>query len=194
MNHKTIFMFAAAFLLLSAVGCVRTVSVPKSVAGVREKEEYPRIADCKLELQMVGSHIFSAGEPATVSFRLKNLGSKSVRIEEWRVNDNDNLLVFCQLWTPDMSEPYPDAWIPLNGGIPERSRRSPLELYPGNLTTLSRELPFIEKLVVPEKKERRYFVKAKLNLQSVELESPVSAILVRAPGAPLKQSDSVPVP
>ena len=54
------------------------------------------------------------------------------------------------------------------------------ELLPGNRVSVTKELPFIEKLTVSPGAERRYFVKGELNLKSLRLSTPVAAIAVRA--------------
>lgn len=179
---------ASLLLLFCVAGCVteEPKPLPKFEPGEAEKAYYKPLTGHKLELRLVGDKVFATGKKAVVIFRLKNLDRKPVKIEDWRLKDNDNILIFCQPWLPGTKEPSPNAWIPLNENIPEHSRRNPLILRNGNMITLSRELPFVEHMYVSPGKERRFFIKGVLNLKSVTLESPVAAIRVHAPLPPKK--------
>ena len=105
-------------VILFTAGCVKEETpLPKLEAGVPERSYYEPLKNHKLELRLVGDNIFECGEKAAVTFRLRNLGRKEVEIEDWRLKENDNILVFCQPWLPGMKEADPNAWIPLNEEI-----------------------------------------------------------------------------
>lgn len=174
---------AAGIVLMQTAGCVREVEKREElgVGVVAELPEYPRLARYKLSLQLVGSRTLTAGRPGRVTFSLRNTDDRPLRLVEWYANEPDNLLIYCQPWLPGTTEPDEGLWIPLSFDVKRPATRYPLEIVPGNNVLVTKELPFVEKLVVSPEGERRYFIKAVLNLHSVSAESPVAAIAVESP-------------
>ena len=174
---------AAGIVLMQTAGCVREVEKREElgVGVVAELPEYPQLARYKLSLQLVGSRTLTAGRPGRVTFSLRNTDDRPLRLVEWYTNEPDNLLIYCQPWLPGTTEPDEGLWIPLSFDVKRPATRYPLEIVPGNNVLVTKELPFVEKLVVSPEGERRYFIKAVLNLHSVSAESPVAAIAVESP-------------
>ena len=174
---------AAGIVLMQTAGCVREVEKREElgVGVVAELPEYPQLARYKLSLQLVGSRTLTAGRPGRVTFSLRNTDDRPHRLVEWYANEPDNLLIYCQPWLPGTTEPDEGLWIPLSFDVKRPATRYPLEIVPGNNVLVTKELPFVEKLVVSPEGERRYFIKAVLNLHSVSAESPVAAIAVESP-------------
>lgn len=174
---------AAGIALMQTAGCVREVEKREElgVGVVAELPEYPQLARYKLSLQLVGSRTLTAGRPGRVTFSLRNTDDRPLRLVEWYANEPDNLLIYCQPWLPGTTEPDEGLWIPLSFDVKRPATRYPLEIVPGNNVLVTKELPFVEKLVVSPEGERRYFIKAVLNLHSVSAESPVAAIAVESP-------------
>lgn len=174
---------AAGVVLMQTAGCVREVEKREElgVGVVAELPEYPQLARYKLSLQLVGSRTLTAGRPGRVTFSLRNTDDRPLRLVEWYANEPDNLLIYCQPWLPGTTEPDEGLWIPLSFDVKRPANRYPLEIVPGNNVLVTKELPFVEKLVVSPEGERRYFIKAVLNLHSVSAESPVAAIAVESP-------------
>ena len=174
---------AAGIVLMQTAGCVREVEKREElgVGVVAELPEYPQLARYKLSLQLVGSRTLTAGRPGRVTFSLRNTDDRPLRLVEWYANEPDNLLIYCQPWLPGTTEPDEGLWIPLSFDVKHPATRYPLEIVPGNNVLVTKELPFVEKLVVSPEGERRYFIKAVLNLHSVSAESPVAAIAVESP-------------
>ena len=83
-----------------------------------------------------------------------------------------------QPWLTGMKEPDPDGWIELSNELKKPVLHYPLTLMPGNKALVSKKLDFIENIKVSPGKFRRYFVKAKMNLKSVELQSKVYTLQV----------------
>ena len=168
---------------MQTAGCVREVEKREElgVGVVAELPEYPQLARYKLSLQLVGSRTLTAGRPGRVTFSLRNTDDRPLRLVEWYANEPDNLLIYCQPWLPGTTEPDEGLWIPLSFDVKRPATRYPLEIVPGNNVLVTKELPFVEKLVVSPEGERRYFIKAVLNLHSVSAESPVAAIAVESP-------------
>lgn len=174
---------AAGIVLMQTAGCVREVEKREElgVGVVAELPEYPQLARYKLSLQLVSSRTLTAGRPGRVTFSLRNTDDRPLRLVEWYANEPDNLLIYCQPWLPGTTEPDEGLWIPLSFDVKRPATRYPLEIVPGNNVLVTKELPFVEKLVVSPEGERRYFIKAVLNLHSVSAESPVAAIAVESP-------------
>ena len=172
------------FMLMASVlenGCVKEVTEQKWQKGIAEMPEYPPLVDYKLTLNLVSKRELIVGEGGRLMFALKNIDKKPIRLVEWYVNEAYNVQVYCQPWLPEMTGPDPNMWIPIRMEIdPKQTGRFPLDLMPDNEVQIEKELPFVDSLVVSPNGERRFFVKAELNLKSVRVESPLAAVAVRS--------------
>ena len=181
---KHIWLLALLALLLCA-GCASKKAEPKKrfSFGQAPREHYDKIKDCKLSLDLsTGSREFTAGRYAELVFLLRNEGKKEVKIPEWFKFDPNNLKVQCQIWLPGTRGPEPDMWLDVSQPVKQPAWRYPLTLPAGETQFVSSRLDFPESLVVSPGGERRYFVRAKLNLTSVDLSSTVRVIIFRAAG------------
>ena len=167
--------------MIAAAGCVRTEAKAKRALGVDPKPSYPKLTGYRLELKLVSPRVMYCGGSGKVTFSLRNGGKKSIRLDEWFSNEPDNVVVYCQPWLTGMTGPDDAGWIELSFDPQLPPVRYPLELMPGNRVFVTKELPFISKLAVSPGAERRFFIRAKLNLQSVDVETPVTSIIVRNP-------------
>lgn len=176
-------LVAAGIAFAMSSGCVKEIEQREElgVGVIAELPEYPQLARYKLSLKLVSDRTLVAGKPARVTFSLRNIDDRPLRLVEWYSNEPDNLLIYCQPWLPGTTEPDEGLWIPLSFDVKQPATRYPLEIVSGNNVLITKELPFVEKLTVSPDGERRYFIKAVLNLHSVSAESPVAAIAVRSP-------------
>jgi hypothetical protein len=177
---KQFLFFLLGTALIAAAGCASAKSAKRTL-GYGEKPanyKFEKIKDAKLELVFAGPKTLKAGSPGQVSFALKNVGKKIVSIEEWRMHEQDNLKLECQIWLPGQQEPDPDRWLSLDLPVKQPELRYHLELYPGNQALVTKNLDFVESLVITPGAERRYFIRASLNLTSVKSNSPVAAIAI----------------
>jgi len=174
---------AAALLLIAVAGGCVVEGTSKTALGTVPKESYPPILHHRARLELSGSRQLVAGLPGTLTFTLTNGGNEPLKVPEWYSHEPDNVLVYCQPWLPGTTAPDESAWIELSFDPRRPPVRYPLELLPGNRVSVTKELPFIEKLVVSPGAERRYFIKGELTLKSLKLSTPVAAIAVRAPTA-----------
>ena len=179
MKRSDIFLLLAGVLTVMAAGCVNIhPEPPKSAIGTLPKEHYAPIERYRLELAVGGNRQMVAGRPGRLTFILTNTDTETLRLPEWYSYESDNVLVFCQPWLPGTNVPDEDNWTPLTFDLNKPPVRYPLELFPGNRVTVTKQLDFIRNLVVSPGAERRYFVKGVLNLKSVQVSSPVAAIAV----------------
>ena len=196
-------VLAAAACALS--GCVRVEEEAKEqkfMAGSLPLPEYAPIERYKLELNLEGRRDLVAGSPGVLHFSLTNADTQPVRIPEWYADEPKNIQLFCQPWFEGEKEPNEDLWIPIEydwqqdlTGEELKSAmtryadpnapdfRFPLELSPGNKVFINRSLRIVRALKVADDMARRFFIKARLNLKSVNVESPVFAVTVHSPAA-----------
>ena len=175
--------------LLSAAGCVRTEIKAKRALGVEPKASYPKLTGYRLELKLVSPRVMYCGSRGEVTFSLRNADKKSIRLDEWFSNEPDNVVVYCQPWLTGMTGPDDSGWIELSFDPKRPPIRYPLELMPGNRVFVTKELPFISKLAVSPGAERRFFIRARLNLTSVDVATETTSIIVRNP-PPKKKADA----
>ena len=185
-SHKETFtmkIFAcfALFCAVALTGCVQTkVEKMESRLGSVERQSFPTIENAKLELAVSGNPELISGKDRTVTFILRNLGNTPISIPEWFSNEQDNIEVSIQIWFPNTHAPEEDRWITYPV-IPKRPvMRYPLRIGAKMFVSVEVPLEFLDNLIVKPGTERRYFIKAKLNLKSVSAESKVSAITIRA--------------
>lgn len=180
MRRITIMLLAAAVMPVIG-GCASSDrgKEEKLAMGTAPQERYEPLKSYRLALRAEPQHVVYAGEPGTVTYTLRNQDKESLRIEEWFSNEPDNVTVYCQPWLTGMSGPDENAWIELSFDLRRPAWRYPLELMPGNQVLVTKELPFVAKMAVSPGTERRFFLRGKLNLQSVSVTSPVSVLIVR---------------
>ncbi len=165
--------------LMIVAGCSSSPKIHTPGYGEKPADyKFEKIKNAKLELTFVGPKMQKAGSPGEVVFSLKNLGDKTVSIEEWRMNEGDNLKLECQVWIPGQTEPDPDRWLSLDLPVKQPELRYHLDLHPGNQARIVKKLDFVEALVITPGSERRYFIRASLNLTSVKCDSPVAALAI----------------
>ena len=174
--------FLLALSVLFVTGCVQTQIVKREThLGIESKKDFPKIQDAQLELAITGSPELISGRDKKVTFILKNLKNTPLSIPEWFSNEPDNIEISCQIWFPNQTAPDEDRWITYPV-VPKRPvRHFPLRLGGNMFVTIDVPLEFLEHLIVAPGTERRYFLKAKLNLKSVSAESKVTAITVKPP-------------
>lgn len=166
----------------------------KFVAGSLPLPEYAPLERYRLEINLEGNRELVAGSEGTLRFSIRNTDTVPVRIPEWYVNEPENLQVFCQSWFPEMEGPDETLWVPIELEKSEEQLRQPdfrfpLELAPGNRVFIDRDLRIVRALNIAEGRERRFFVKVKLNLKSVNVESPVFAVSVHSKADEAKRQE-----
>ena len=170
----------ALLLLCSCTSAQQKTPDMKLVMGVPAgKVKYEKISSEYLSLNLISSTQLHAGENASLIFSLRNFGSKELKIREWHKNEPDNIIMYLQPYLPGMKAPDPDAWIEINDITESKQRfHYPLSLMPDNQVMVTKKLPFISKIRISPGKERRFFLKAKLNLTSVNLSSEIIILKV----------------
>ena len=188
---KHLLYLLAASVLLFAAGCAsEKVVVEKKLGfGFKDRGNYPKIKDHRLSLELSpGTRRFQAGVPGELTFLLRNTGSKTLSIPEWYKFDPNNLEVNCQIWLPGTTVPDPDMWLNISMPVKRPVWRYPLTIPAGETVFVSTRLDFPANLVISPGSERRYFIKARLNLKSVDVAAPVAYITILPGKAPAVKS------
>ena len=174
-------MLLSAAVAVGATGCVgnKVERKAKRAMGTLPQESYAPLKDYKLALRTDSRKVIRVGEGGEITYALRNLDKKSIRIIEWFSNEPDNVVIYCQPWLTGMTEPDELGWTELSFDVRRPPIRYPLELMPGNQVLVTKVLPFVDKLAISPGAERRFFLYAKLNLTSVSVKSPVSVLIVR---------------
>ena len=172
-------LLALGTLLFS--GCVKEeVEYTKKWGfGFKDKGVYKKLTNYDLTLELSpGSRKLTAGVPGELVFILRNRGKGAVRLEEWFKFDPNNLLVQCQVWLPGTDRPESQMWLNVSVPVKKPIWRYPLTLPPGGAHFVSTRLDFPANLVISPGAERRFFIKAKLNLKSVNVASETDYITI----------------
>lgn len=178
---------ALTIIAASAVvfcGCTTTdqpekKSRPRLIMGVPHgKVKYKPVRSDNLELKSLGKKVFRAGRPASLTFAVANNGFKKVMIPEWYSCESDNVGLFVQPMQPGVFEPDEKKWVQLTFDFKEPIMHYPITLLPGNQALVSKNLDFVEKMMLPPGEERMFFVRAELTLESVKLSSKIIVVKV----------------
>ena len=174
-----------AFLLFSAIlllsGCVQSnVFEPKTIMGVTTNKPFPAIEGAKLELAVAGNPELVCGRDKPVTFILRNLSPVPINIPEWYTHEPDNIEVSCQIWFPNQQFPVKNRWVTYPVILKQPATHYPMRIGGKMFITIDVPLEFLDHLIVKPGTERRYFIKARLNLTSVKAESKPTSIIIKA--------------
>ena len=167
-----IYVLATVFLV---AGCMK--SYYTGVIKAPPPTTFDIVEGARLKLSVVGSRQLVSGIDETITFKLENIGVE-IQVPEWQEKDIDNLIIYYQDWRPGTEEPDPRAWIKVEPIVLEPIKRYPLTLPSKSAVMITAAMPFLDGLKVTPGKERRFFVKARLNLTSIKAESEVYALSV----------------
>lgn len=184
---KQIYLLPLLALVLLC-GCVKQeVEYTKRLGfGFKDRVNYPKLKGYDLTLELSqGARKFFAGVPGELIFILRNRGAKEVRIPEWYKFDPNNLSVQCQVWLPGQKEPDPQMWLDISLPVKRPVWRYPVTIPAGGVQFVSTRLDFPVNLVVTPGTERRFYIRGKLNLKSVDVSAPETYITIY-PGKKVK--------
>ncbi len=170
-----------AFCALLLAGCVSESVQAKQRAGLTMLQKAAKIERHDLKLSLVGKREKLCGKEEKLTLKLQNNGADSITLIDWRLDAASNLRVECQVWFPGTDQPDENAWLTINEPPEGSARRYPLTLDPQNLITIDVPLEFVQRLRISQGAERRYFVRATVELDSVSVRSDVAAFTVHNP-------------
>ncbi len=170
---KTLPILPLLTVLLAVSGCaVKTEPKMKMGFGLPDGlVEYKKITAPDLYLNLISKPVLHAGAGEELIFALRNAGLRRINIPEWFRNEPENVKLFIQPFLPGMKSPDPDSWIELVEPVKQPVIHLPLVLMPDNQVMISKKLEFVDKMRITPGMERRFFLKAQINLKSLNTES-----------------------
>ncbi|MFA7230111.1 MAG: hypothetical protein WC071_02460 [Victivallaceae bacterium] len=167
---------------LAIAGCNSAKPEPKAWNPV--KKSYPVLKDYQLKLYPVGNKEFAAGQNADLSLCLRNFGKKQIRIDEWHMNEQDNIRIYYHPWQDDLFTFEPSKWTVVNPDFKQPINHFQLVLLPNNSVIITKPLPFVKTLKPSgDGSERRLLMVAELTLKSVTVRSSIFSITVKEQSA-----------
>ncbi len=170
---------AAVFLCASCTTEPPAKYMKKSkVHGDSSHRKFSKIQGYHIQLRLVSTRrSFHPGYDAELRYKLTNVGNKPLRIDEWFMNDPDNLQIYYRKWEKDLKKFVASEWTHVVPELKKPVRRFELVLNPGNSTFISKNLAFVKHLP-PDKVPpyNKYFIIAKLNLTSIQAHSKADII------------------
>lgn len=180
LRYRVLHLFAALLMLLFIVSCVRTViTEDRSQTRTPRRESYPKLKDYKFDLNLVHpGRSFAPTDEITLNFRLKNLGDKPVRIDEWFMSEPDNLRIYYRPWQKNVFEfdKNDKNWKCLEPVHASNANRFELIVSPGNVVFIEKKMNLSKSVPVVELTEKRYLIVAELALTSLDVKSGVIEI------------------
>jgi hypothetical protein len=173
-------VFISCLILFFIVSCVRTViTEDKSKTRTPRRESYQKLKDYKFDLNLVHpGRSFAPTDEITLNFRLKNLGDKPVRIDEWFMSEPDNLRIYYRPWQKNIFEfdKNDKNWKCIEPVHAINANRFELIVSPGNVVFIEKKLNLSKSVAVVELTGKRYLIVAELALTSVDVRSGVFEI------------------
>ena len=170
-----LFGLGISFLVLN--GCVRVKEgkqFDEFKTRTPERKTYPKLYNYKLKLELLTARRrFYAGEDVTLTYRLTNEGKKSLRLNEWYMNEADNIRLYYRPYQPGLKTFIRRDWLVMEPNYKKPIRHFELVLGVKNMVLIDKKVPFIKAAGAdhPSVKRGRYYIMAELTLNSVNVRS-----------------------
>lgn len=182
-NYRRALGLLAGGMALLTASCVSETPNYMKRHKVHEESErkFPELKDYHVQLENVSRRrLFKPGEEAILTYKFTNVGSKPLRIDEWFMNDPDNVKLYYRKWEEGLRKFIIDEWTCIEPEMKKPVRHFELVLNPGNSVLIRKHVSFIEKLPPGEKPPvDKYYVRAALNLNSIKAWSKASIINIK---------------
>jgi len=175
-NYIALVLFISSLCCITMFtsGCVRESTSKKIATRSPQRKSYAKLHKYKLKLELLTSRRrFYAGEDVKITYRLKNLGSKSLRINEWYMNEPDNIRLYYMPYKRKMTRFNPKEWILVEPEYKQPANRFELIMSPKNMVLIDKSLPFVKAAGEdnPTVKRGKYYLVAELTLNSISTRS-----------------------
>lgn len=170
-----VFILLAAALPVLLSSCVRTV-ITQDNAPTRapRRDSYAKLNDYKLDLSLAHpGRTLAPDEEFCYIFRLKNFGDKALRIDEWFMNDAENMRIYYRPLEKNIIsfDRNDKAWKSIEPIHPPNANHFELIISPGNVVFVEKKINWSTVLPVKELTGKRYLIVAELALTSVDVRS-----------------------
>ncbi|MCP3968287.1 MAG: hypothetical protein GY750_15750 [Lentisphaerae bacterium] len=135
------------------------------------RKSYPKLKRYNLVLLPVTKKSFAASEPKNINFSLRNIGNNAVRIDEWFMEEADNVRFYTHPFENKMVKFDYKTWKRWIPPMKTKTERFQLELMPGNAALIMTSMTFLDDLKLKAGETTRMLVVAELNLTSVDVRS-----------------------
>ena len=174
---------SVAMVALYMQGCVRTVVGDNKVPTRSPvKASYPKLKDYALDFNPVmPGKPFAQGEAAVINFRLRNAGPRQILIDEWYMEESDNIRIYYRQYSPDTDLENFDrkSWKCINPELKPPVHHYPLVISPNNIVFVEKKIDL--KQISPDdlSRSKKFWVIAELALNSVDVRSPPFVIEIK---------------
>ncbi|MCF6174949.1 MAG: hypothetical protein L3J71_04230 [Victivallaceae bacterium] len=169
-----LFILGVCSITVFMSGCVRTTKNKEVKTRVPQRKTYAKLRNYRLKLELLTARRrFYAGEDVKITYRLINLGKKSLRLNEWYMNEPDNLRLYYMPYKQQLTSFNPKKWILVDPDYKQPPSRFELVMRPKNSVLIDKQLPFVKAAGEdnPTVKRGRYYLIAELTLNSVDVRS-----------------------
>ena len=169
-----LFSLSLCCITMFMSGCVREATSKKLATRSPQRKSYAKLHKYKLKLELLTARRrFYAGEDVKITYRLKNLGRKSLRINEWYMNEPDNIRLYYMPYKAKLTSFNPKEWILIEPDYKQPTTRFELVMSPKNMVLVDKSLPFVKAAGEdnPSVKRGSYYLVAELTLNSVNAKS-----------------------
>jgi hypothetical protein len=185
---KTGYIFFCAILTLMSVSCIKTVVEDKNAKKMKgnfrdnalPKKHYKKLENYRLILYPVGNmSVITLDDKATVKLRLRNLDNKKVRINEWYIKTENNIILYYRPFDWNVKKFVAKNWEKVTPSIKDKGLRFELELMPKNSVLIAKNLDFLKDINLKKGEKKRFLMVAELNLNSIKLRSSMFSVEVK---------------
>lgn len=171
-------LIIALLTVMTIAGC--NSNKPEYKTRNPVKKSYQTLKDYQLRLYPAGNRDFTAGQDADLNLCLRNIDKKQIRIDEWYMNEQDNIRIYYHPWQDDLLTFEPAQWTVINPDLKPPVNHFQLVLLPNNSVAITKPLPFIKTLKASaDGTERRFLLVAELTLKSVTVRSNIFSVTVK---------------
>ena len=143
------------------------------------KKDYKKIKNYRLMLYPVGNmEPIALNKDASVKVRLRNMNRKKIRIDEWYMNQANNLIIYYRPFNIKVKKFIPKYWKKSIPKVEDTPRRFELVLMPNNSVLISRKLDFLQDMKLEKGKKKRLMMVVELNLKSVKVRSKIFSVVI----------------
>jgi hypothetical protein len=190
---KKFYYFVLISLLSTGIlaiftSCVKTVVENENPKGLKgnfrdntiPKKSYKKLKNYYLVLYPVGNNkTITLDKDANVKLSLRNFARKEIRIDEWYMQNPDNIVLYYRPFSLRVKKFVPKHWTKISPEIKGKGLRFELVLMPKNSVLITKNLDFLKDIKLKKGETRKFLMLAELNLTSIKVRSSMFSIEVK---------------